>query len=326
MNANQPLVSIIIPIYNVEKYLERCVKSVIEQSYTNLEIFLVDDGSPDNSGAIADSLAKNDKRIKVIHQKNKGLSGARNTGIKQATGEWIMFVDSDDFIDSDMVKTMLNIAIKNKAEIVACNVDRVSDDGHINYYGDVNECFTVDNKKALMRLARNNVVNNSVNNKFIKTSIVKGALFKEGIVFEDCDIMYKWIYKANIFSYTGKPFYKYYMSPQSLLRGKVNPKLFDYLDIAKEKLSFYEKYCYEATPTVKANIIEELLFVAYRTRKEKQYKDKNSEVIDYVRCLIKENQYIPYSKKNKFKIRCFKIGKHFYYFMMSMYERLFRRY
>lgn len=101
--TNQPLLSVIIPVYKVEKYLRQCVDSVINQTYKNLEIILVDDGSPDNCGKICDEYAEKDKRVKVIHQLNKGLSGARNTGTEQASGEYIAFVDSDDWLDVHML-------------------------------------------------------------------------------------------------------------------------------------------------------------------------------------------------------------------------------
>lgn len=98
----EPLLSIIVPIYNVEQYLERCIESIINQTYKNLEIILVDDGSKDNSGTIADTYASKDNRIKVIHKENGGLSDARNHGLDQAKGKYIIFIDSDDFIDSSM--------------------------------------------------------------------------------------------------------------------------------------------------------------------------------------------------------------------------------
>ena len=110
--TNQPLLSVIIPVYKVEKYLRQCVDSVINQTYKNLEIILVDDGSPDNCGKICDEYAEKDKRVKVIHQLNKGLSGARNTGTEQASGEYIAFVDSDDWLDVHMYEDLFGVLNK----------------------------------------------------------------------------------------------------------------------------------------------------------------------------------------------------------------------
>ena len=114
-------ISIIVPVYNVEKYLERCVKSIQNQTYSDLEIILVDDGSPDSSGALCDQYAKEDKRIKVIHKKNGGLSEARNYGIEAATGSYIMFIDSDDWIDLDMAEMLCKLSNKYDADIVECS-------------------------------------------------------------------------------------------------------------------------------------------------------------------------------------------------------------
>lgn len=111
MTANHALVSIIVPIYKVEKYLDECVQSIAGQTYPNLEIILVDDGSPDSSGAMCDTWAKKDSRIKVIHKKNAGVSAARNTGIEAASGQWILFVDADDVISVHMVQALLDASI-----------------------------------------------------------------------------------------------------------------------------------------------------------------------------------------------------------------------
>ena len=119
------VVSVVLPIYNVEKYLNRCIKSVINQSYKNLEIILVDDGSPDNCPTLCDEWAKKDNRIKVIHKKNAGLGYARNTGIENATGEYICFFDSDDYIALDTIEKAYSLAVQEKSDMVVfgfCNV------------------------------------------------------------------------------------------------------------------------------------------------------------------------------------------------------------
>ena len=117
---NEELISIIVPVYNVEAYIHQCIKSIIEQSYKNLEIILVDDGSKDKSGKICDDYARKDKRIKVIHKKNGGLSDSRNAGITVATGKYIAFVDSDDWIEKNMYEKMYNECEKFGADICIC--------------------------------------------------------------------------------------------------------------------------------------------------------------------------------------------------------------
>lgn len=124
-------ISVVVPMYRVEKYIEECIQSIIQQSYDDLEIILVDDGSPDRCGSIADAYMEQDDRIQVIHQKNQGLSAARNTGLKKATGEYVAFVDSDDYLDINMYK-MLVKEITNNEDIIICNYDRV--DAYSNLY------------------------------------------------------------------------------------------------------------------------------------------------------------------------------------------------
>lgn len=123
---NKVKVSVVVPVYKVEKYLERCVNSIIKQSLSELEIILVDDGSPDNCGIMCDSFADKDNRIKVVHKANGGLSSARNAGLKIATGEYIGFVDSDDDIETDMYEKMYNAALKYKVDFVMCDYQRIN--------------------------------------------------------------------------------------------------------------------------------------------------------------------------------------------------------
>ena len=131
-------ISIIVPIYNIEKYLPRCLDSILAQTYKNLEVILVDDGSVDNSGMIADKYARNDQRINVIHQVNKGVSAARNAGLDLATGDYIGFVDGDDYIEKDMYERLLFNAIKYKADISHCGYQMVFPN-RVDYYYDTKE-------------------------------------------------------------------------------------------------------------------------------------------------------------------------------------------
>ena len=124
-----PLVSVIIPVYNVEKYLEECVNSVINQTYKNIEVILVDDGSTDSSGDICDEYVMFDSRISVLHKANGGLSSARNAGMKKASGEWIYFLDSDDFLELDMLSHLVNLATRKQADIVFFDACSFTDDG-----------------------------------------------------------------------------------------------------------------------------------------------------------------------------------------------------
>ena len=121
MNKNEPLISIIVPVYNVEKYLSKCIDSIINQTYKNIEIILIDDGSTDSSGAICDKYALVDSRIHVLHIENSGVSNARNVGLNHATGDYIGFVDSDDYIEPNMYELLLEELIADDVDVVQCN-------------------------------------------------------------------------------------------------------------------------------------------------------------------------------------------------------------
>ena len=123
-----PLISIIIPVYNVEKYLDKCINSVLMQTYKNIEILLINDGSTDSSGQICESYAKKDSRIKVIHKENGGLSDARNVGIEHSTGSYIMFVDSDDYIDCNMASVLYNLLNSTNSDMAICNCTKVDEE------------------------------------------------------------------------------------------------------------------------------------------------------------------------------------------------------
>ena len=143
------LISIIIPVYNVEKYLAKCLDSVLNQTYKNLEIILVDDGSKDNSGAICDEYAKRDNRIIVVHQKNSGVSKARNLGMSMATGDYIGFIDSDDTIEANMYEVLLKNAIESGAEISYCGLKQIQLDGKIDYSNNTLEKRVVKKEEAI---------------------------------------------------------------------------------------------------------------------------------------------------------------------------------
>lgn len=123
--VSNPLISVIVPIYKVEEYLDKCVDSIVNQTYTNLEIILVNDGSPDNCPKMCDEWSKKDSRIKVIHKENGGVSSARNKGLEIATGEWISFIDSDDWVEKDYIYELYNAATSNNAQISLCSYNRV---------------------------------------------------------------------------------------------------------------------------------------------------------------------------------------------------------
>lgn len=152
MEGNK-LVSVIVPIYKVEKYLEKCINSIISQTYTNLEIILVDDGSPDNCGKICESFKNKDSRIKVIHKENQGLGMARNSGLEIATGDYVVFVDSDDWIDNNMIELMLLRSINENADIVVCGYKKCNEEKELQKVKTTDKLRIFDNKDDIIKYA-----------------------------------------------------------------------------------------------------------------------------------------------------------------------------
>ena len=199
---DEELISIIIPVYNVEKYIEKCISSVIKQTYKNIEIILIDDGSTDNCGKLCDEYAKKDNRIKVFHQKNRGVSSARNKGIVECNGKYIGFVDGDDIIDEDMYKKLYESITKNESDLAICNYYP-----NKNFYG-LNEI--IDMEMALDFILDKDKYRGFVVNKLYKKYILKDQLFDEEIdICEDLIFNCQYIIKCSKCSIVNEKLYNY---------------------------------------------------------------------------------------------------------------------
>lgn len=211
--ADEALVSIVVPIYNVEAYLERCIQSILEQSYKNLQIILVNDGSTDKSGHIADNWHKKDKRILVIHQSNAGLSAARNTGIKQAKGDYILFVDSDDWIHPRMIQEM--VQEMNDNTIVSCGM-MTARDNKIEPLPWFKEKHHLSSAEALDYLIDNTIFTSHVVRNLYPTHIFDGLRFPDGKQYEDIRIMHQLFQKVSTICVIPQYFYYYYVRSNSI--------------------------------------------------------------------------------------------------------------
>ena len=228
---NQPLVTIIVPVYKVEKYLRRCLDSIAAQTYTNFEAILVDDGSPDCCGEICDEYASNDTRFRVIHQKNKGLSAARNTGIEACLGDYIMFVDSDDYIESNICEVLLQNAIQNKAQLVVCGFRLVYEE---NKSGDLicpPDILVSGKEAAIWCLGPKRGVHLVVVwNKLYKRNLFENKTcrvrFPEGLIYEDEFVSYKLFYLAERVAMIKQPLYNYRQRSGSITHQQNKQRLF----------------------------------------------------------------------------------------------------
>lgn len=214
---SQPLVSVIVPIYKVEPYLRRCLDSIVNQTYTNLEIILIDDGSPDACPQICDEYAARDNRIVVIHKENGGLSDARNAGLDICKGEYISFIDSDDWVDEKYIEMLLDLAVKENADIAVASCQYVSDNplqgkkmfssafGKISYENILIEIFGKQNPSFVAAWG-----------KIFRRSLIRQFKFPKGKIHEDEYLNYQWFFKARKIVCEPNSIYYYFLRADSI--------------------------------------------------------------------------------------------------------------
>lgn len=234
-------ISVVVPVYKVEAYLDRCVQSIVRQSFEAFDLYLVDDGSPDNCGAMCDAWAEKDSRIHVIHQENGGLSAARNAGIKlalaESDSEWITFIDSDDWIHPNMLEWMLRAAQEQKADIAVCAYERTG--GEDPWTADMElqvECWPAEAFYA---------------QKFVEATIACAKLYSKelfgktcypvGKIHEDEFVTYRLLFEAKNLAYIPHPLYAYFVNPNSITTGGWSPKRLHAWEAYEQQIAFFEK-------------------------------------------------------------------------------------
>ena len=231
---NEQKISVIIPVYKVEHYLKKCLDSVIGQAYRNLEIILVDDGSPDSCGTICDEYAVQDQRIRVIHQENGGVSAARNTGLAVATGEWLSWVDSDDWIEPDMYSYMLNKVQEYGADIAVCSrFERYRDRSVFRGW---EQEQILDTEQALELLLKNDLMQNFLWDKLWRRELFDGLAFPEGRTFEDIALMHRLFMRARQIVCLPEAKYNYLQRPGSIVDNKSLENRINHYRAAKLRL------------------------------------------------------------------------------------------
>lgn len=229
------LVSIIVPVYNVEHYLEKCIKSICAQTFTGLEIILVDDGSTDRSGAICDEWAMKDSRIRVIHKENGGLSDARNAGIEIASGRWYLFVDSDDTITSDTIARLYQAAVEHDCEMAVCNIVRIYDDGATEpFYNPVSELTVWEGQQRFETLKQP-----SACNKLFRAELFRQVRFPKGKFYEDTFVYHILAHRAQRIALTGHDGY-YYLSRRESILGQptYTDRYFDFIEAVHARMTY----------------------------------------------------------------------------------------
>lgn len=297
-------ISVIVPIYNVEKYLRRCIDSIINQTYRNLEIILVNDGSLDGSLDICKRYEKLDSRIKLINKKNGGLSSARNEGLKIATGDYISFIDSDDWINEDMYESLLSNAIKYNADISVGGVINLLEKD--NSYEVIKNSFTgvhkiqcISGEEAIEKFLMESWASWD---KIYKREIHEDIYFPLGEINEDEAIAIEILKRCNKVVYDNKNFYNYIKRENSITTSKFNKKKFDWYKHCKNNLKFIEQEYPKLIKKAEKRLLDSMLWsLNSMIDINKDYEEYRKDIILNIKSRSKSfcsNIYI--SKKNKF--------------------------
>jgi glycosyltransferase involved in cell wall biosynthesis len=305
-----PVISVVVPVYKVEKYLRRCVDSIIGQTWQALEIILVDDGSPDNSGSICDEYALSDPRVKVIHKQNGGLSDARNTGIEIATGAYIGFVDSDDFIHAHMFESLYEKLIKSGADISQCSFRTVTGDETVDP-GEKKDGKKITPTDALNIMYTPFGVDYVVAwNKLYKKSLFNEIRFPKSRIHEDEATTWKLLYASSAIIVSEEKYYYYFQSPGSITRGVFSEKKLDYAEAIEEKIAFFKSRDPQLAATAQVKYALWLLYFSYQfkqpIRKQTGLQEKIADKYNTVVSDIRKNPQIP--SKTRFILKVAKAG------------------
>ena len=234
----QPLISVIVPIYKVEEYLNQCIDSIVSQTYHNLEIILVDDGSPDNCPKICDEWAEKDDRIKVLHLQNGGAGKARNIGLSKAQGEWVVFVDGDDYIHSDMIRHLYELL--DDADLSeCCIVDTFSD--RASFSVEDEEVVICNAEEALGYLIDDSIFRQTPPNKLYKREIIKNIPFPEGNLIDDEFWTYKVLGECNCLKHSSLKLYAYRQQAGSVMHKKYSILRLQALVAQYERLEYLQE-------------------------------------------------------------------------------------
>lgn len=303
-------ISVIIPVYNVENYLDRCINSVINQTYKDLEILLINDGSTDRSGEICDYYKNIDSRIKVIHKSNGGVSSARNIGLNIATGEWIAFLDSDDYIESNMYEELYNDAIENNVDVCACFFKYLTSDNKILFnptkeHNDLNKKYSGEQfLKLLYTDLYTNLICVVVWNKIYKKKVFENISFVSKIA-EDEDICHK-IYTQEMSIFTNiKGLYIYAQNMDSITNKKFSSDNMEFLDILYNRILSFEKNdlidLAKVTRNLYLNMIIEYYFKIKSIKKKYNFSQYMNNYKEQLKVAIKLND-ISFKDKIRFCI------------------------
>ena len=236
-------ISVIVPVYKVEAYLNRCVDSILTQSFADFDLILVDDGSPDNCGKICEAYAARDNRVQVIHQKNGGLSAARNTGIdwamKNSDSQWLAFVDSDDWVDADYLKLLFQAVTECGTKISACGIRRTEGEPLPAFEEQKPQCLSADEYYCSETV--HNGMTATAWNKLYHKSLFAKLRYPIGKLHEDEFTTYQAVYAAGNVGVVHADLYAYYQNPEGIMLSQWNPRRMHILEAVEQQIAFAQE-------------------------------------------------------------------------------------
>lgn len=317
------LISVVIPVYKVEKYLNKCIDSVINQTYTNLEIILVDDGSPDNCGKICDEYAKNDKRISVIHKKNGGLSDARNAGIDIAKGIYITFIDSDDYVESNYIEILYNSITKNNTDMAISSHKVIYENGTILDKATEENSISKP-KEVLKRILYDDGIDLSAWAKLYKTELFENIRYPKNRLFEDAATTYKLIDKCNEISIVSKSTYNYIIRNNSITNNSFTIKKMDLIMSTEEMCGYIKnKYPELERAADRRQMYAYLSTLSQLAMSKQKFKNEQKYMMKYIKNNRKKalkDKKLP--QRDRIALLSTMFGFRFYKIMWNCYRKI----
>lgn len=309
----EPLISIIMPVYNSEQYLENAIESVLKQSYRNIELLIIDDGSTDASAKICDDYSNKDSRVVVKHKKNGGQASARNIALELAQGEYIGFVDADDWVETSMYSTLYLKLKEYNASLAICNCELLSSRGHKSYWQPViSEEIVFDNYELMKELLYNQRINEMFCNKLFKREAIINERFVEKMIFEDTEMMHRCLANVDKAIYVSSPFYKIFLSEGSTTRQPIQPKHFDRIIANKHRIKFYKENYPKLVTLANDSYVNVCMDLIDRSTNVKVCRKIRQETIEELRLFLQQNE-IEKSRKGKLAQCGAKISGFFFY-------------
>lgn len=317
----KPLISIIIPVYKTEKYLRRCVDSVRNQTYSNLEIILVDDGSPDRCGEICDALASEDLRIRVIHKENGGLSSARNAALDVMAGKYVGFIDSDDWVDLNMYQELLGLIQHYGVKIAACAMQPTKEYCDDTQYDTNSQIEIYTRMEAQLAQLQNLKITNSFCDKLFDSTLFSTIRFPVGEIFEDINRMHYVLELTDGVVYNPRHMYFYWMEGSSITRRPFCEEMFNESKAARKRAQFYKEKHPEIYETARRAYIRVALHQIWLSRNASDCKESRQKLISEMQQPLPKQTIKAMSKGERIRLYALRIGGFpTFYFVTAMIE------